>query len=188
MTITPTNGHGVMRRTPVRAFDTTPLYKQVRDALAQRIAAGEWQPRDAIPNEHDLAVEFGVSGGTMRKAMDDLEADGFIHRQQGRGTFVRERDTWPDLERDCAALFAVLGRFQPSSRPSSRAIAAVDRDGAQLMEKDDKGHQTPIVRTANELRIYAEQAMRLAAWLDRRAKEAEQSPPKANAGKRKGAA
>ena len=51
-------------------FLTRPLYLQVRDALAARIAGGEWKPNSAIPNEGDLAREFGVSSGTMRKALD----------------------------------------------------------------------------------------------------------------------
>jgi GntR family transcriptional regulator len=65
-----------------------PLYLQVRDAVAERIARGEWKPGDAIPNEGDLAREFGVSAGTMRKALEVLEGARLVTRRQGRGTFV----------------------------------------------------------------------------------------------------
>ena len=51
-------------------FLNRPLYLQLRDALAERIAGGDWKPGNAIPNESDLAREFGVSTGTMRKALD----------------------------------------------------------------------------------------------------------------------
>ena len=71
-------------------FATRPLYLQVRDALAGRIAAGEWKPETAVPNENDLAREFGVSPGTMRKALDLLEAEALVTRRQGRGTFVND--------------------------------------------------------------------------------------------------
>jgi GntR family transcriptional regulator len=64
------------------------LYLQIFDNLADRITAGEWQLGRPLPNEIDLAREFGVSGGTMRKALDKLEADRMIERRQGRGTFV----------------------------------------------------------------------------------------------------
>ena len=47
------------------AFSTKPLYVQVRDALAERIATGQWKSGTSIPNEKDLAREFGVSAGTM---------------------------------------------------------------------------------------------------------------------------
>lgn len=72
-------------------FSTRPLYLQVRDALAARIAMGEWKPNTAIPNEGDLAREFGVSSGTMRKALDMMEGERLLTRRQGRGTFVNDQ-------------------------------------------------------------------------------------------------
>lgn len=72
-------------------FSTRPLYLQVRDALAARIAMGEWKPNSAIPNEGDLAREFGVSSGTMRKALDLMEGERLLTRRQGRGTFVNDQ-------------------------------------------------------------------------------------------------
>jgi GntR family transcriptional regulator len=72
-------------------FSNRPLYLQLRDALAERIARGEWKPGSAIPNESDLAREFGVSAGTMRKALDLMEAERLLSRRQGRGTFVNDQ-------------------------------------------------------------------------------------------------
>src|SRR5438034_340762 len=72
-------------------FSNRPLYLQLRDALAERIAGGEWKPGAAIPNESDLAREFGVSAGTMRKALDLMEAERLLTRRQGRGTFVNDQ-------------------------------------------------------------------------------------------------
>jgi GntR family transcriptional regulator len=72
-------------------FLKKPLYLQLRDALAERISAGTWKPGAAIPNESDLAREFGVSAGTMRKALDMMETDRLLTRRQGRGTFVNDQ-------------------------------------------------------------------------------------------------
>jgi GntR family transcriptional regulator len=72
---------------PERLF-TQPLYLQLRDALAARMVRGEWKVGTAIPSEGDLAREFGVSKGTMRKALDLLEDESLLIRRQGRGTFV----------------------------------------------------------------------------------------------------
>jgi GntR family transcriptional regulator len=71
-------------------LSSRPLYLQLCDALAERIATGEWKPHAAIPNEGDLAREFGVSPGTMRKALDLLEGQHLVTRRQGRGTFVND--------------------------------------------------------------------------------------------------
>lgn len=72
-------------------FATRPLYLQVRDVLAARIATQEWKPNTVIPNEGDLARQFGVSSGTMRKALDLLESERLLTRRQGRGTFVNDQ-------------------------------------------------------------------------------------------------
>jgi GntR family transcriptional regulator len=62
----------------------------VRDALSERIATGEWRAGYAIPNEADLSREIGVSSGTVRKALEFLEAQKLITRRPGRGTFVND--------------------------------------------------------------------------------------------------
>ena len=71
-----------------RKFMTQPLYVQLRQALTQRISSGMWKPGDALPNEADLAREYGLSPGTVRKALDWMEQANLVVRQQGRGTFV----------------------------------------------------------------------------------------------------
>lgn len=73
------------------AFVTKPLYEQVRDTLAKSISDGTWQPGRSIPNEIDLARSYGVSVGTMRKALGSLEEEGLLTRRQGRGTFVADQ-------------------------------------------------------------------------------------------------
>jgi GntR family transcriptional regulator len=70
-----------------------PLYLQVRDAVAERIATAQFKPGAALPNEVDLAREFGVSAGTMRKALDLLESQHLLDRRQGRGTFVTDQSS-----------------------------------------------------------------------------------------------
>ena len=74
--------------TAVGRFSTRPLYLQVKDMLIQRIAAGAWRPGAAIPNEIELSRELGISVGTVRKALDEMESERLISRRQGRGTFV----------------------------------------------------------------------------------------------------
>lgn len=73
-------------------FMTRPLFLQVRDELATRVAGGIWKPGAMIPNEVDLAAELGVGQGTVRKALDLMEAEKILVRRQGRGTFVIDHD------------------------------------------------------------------------------------------------
>lgn len=66
----------------------TPLYQQIKRAVLTALASGEWKQGEAIPPEKLLAERFGVSIGTLRKAIDELAAENILIRHQGRGTFV----------------------------------------------------------------------------------------------------
>src|SRR6266404_7081927 len=71
---------------PAPAFK--PLYLQVKGLLVASLESGEWRPGEAIPSEGELAIRFGVSQGTARKAIAALAADNLVVRRQGKGTFV----------------------------------------------------------------------------------------------------
>ncbi|NDH32400.1 MAG: GntR family transcriptional regulator, partial [Betaproteobacteria bacterium] len=66
----------------------SPLYRQIKDRLMRALDRGEWQPGQLVPSESELARRFGVSQGTVRKAIEALAAEHVLIRHQGRGTFV----------------------------------------------------------------------------------------------------
>lgn len=78
---------------------TRPLYLQLADVLIARIASGEWKPGASIKNEIDLSKEFGVSVGTMRKALAVLEEARLLTRHQGKGSFVADASSQDHLNR-----------------------------------------------------------------------------------------
>ncbi len=73
---------------PTSAPSFQPLYLQIKALLEKSLDAGEWRPAEAIPSETVLAQRYGVSQGTVRKAIDALAADNLVVRRQGKGTFV----------------------------------------------------------------------------------------------------
>lgn len=66
----------------------SPLYRQIKGLLTRGLKSGEWRPGEPIPSEVELAARYGVSQGTVRKAVDELAAENLLVRRQGRGTFV----------------------------------------------------------------------------------------------------
>lgn len=64
------------------------LYRQIEDRLREEIASGRFKEGDLIPSELELAGRYGVSQGTVRKAMLNLTQEGVFYRKQGKGTFV----------------------------------------------------------------------------------------------------
>lgn len=76
-----------------------PLYKQVEKHVTQLIVEHRWKPGEMLPSEFQLASEFGVSQGTVRKALNTLTDAKVLTRKQGLGTFVAEHTGRPALYR-----------------------------------------------------------------------------------------
>jgi GntR family transcriptional regulator, arabinose operon transcriptional repressor len=68
-----------------------PRYFQIYSALLAQIKTGALQAGVALPSERQIAEQYGVARLTVVKALDLLEKDGLIDKQQGRGTFVLEQ-------------------------------------------------------------------------------------------------
>ncbi len=64
------------------------LHIQVASLLKERIRSGIWSEGTTLPSEKELCAEFDVARGTIRQALQTLENEGYLLREQGRGTFV----------------------------------------------------------------------------------------------------
>ena len=78
---------------PLSREQSTPLYDQLRQAIADRVLVNRLEPGDALPSEHQLCEEFGVSRTVVRQALAQLENEGLVLRVKGKGTFVAEPKT-----------------------------------------------------------------------------------------------
>src|ERR671927_390584 len=65
-----------------------PRYHRIAEALRQRIGDGELAAGARLPNQRQLAREFGVTLMTLRQALELLEREKLIARRHGLGTFV----------------------------------------------------------------------------------------------------
>lgn len=68
-----------------------PKYYQLKEHLKSLMQRGELVPGNQLPSEHMLAKEFKLSRHTVRQALGELENEGLIYREQGRGTFCSAR-------------------------------------------------------------------------------------------------
>lgn len=65
-----------------------PIYVQVEEQIRSLVAAGQLKPGDQLPTIRELATELRVNYNTIARAYLDLDREGVISTQQGRGTFV----------------------------------------------------------------------------------------------------
>jgi GntR family transcriptional regulator len=68
--------------------DGRPLYLQIMEQIRGRIAVGDWKPGQPIPSIRQLAVELQVSVITIKRAYLELEREGVIVTQHGKGSTV----------------------------------------------------------------------------------------------------
>lgn len=71
-----------------------PLYYQLATLLRERIVTGHYQKGEQLPPQLTLAKDYGVSRLTAREALKQLEGEGLIRQEQGRGTFVTYEHTF----------------------------------------------------------------------------------------------
>lgn len=67
--------------------DSSPKYHQLKEFIKGQILRGEILPGDKLTSENALARQFKLSRHTVRQALGELENEGLIYREKGRGTF-----------------------------------------------------------------------------------------------------
>lgn len=112
-----------MKKISSTSFTSEPenaiFYRKVKSILISEIASGVLIPGVKFPNEKTLALRFGVSIGTLRRAVEELVAENILVRQQGRGTFVRNLDQ----ERFLFQFFKLADRSGHFEYPSVKLIS-----------------------------------------------------------------
>ncbi|MEC4176684.1 GntR family transcriptional regulator [Adlercreutzia sp. R21] len=80
---------------PISAFrinekSVVPIWIQIRKRLVYLISAGKFERGERLPSVRELSVQLGVNYNTVNKVYQDLERDGYIYTQRGRGTYVSD--------------------------------------------------------------------------------------------------
>src|ERR1700746_1314528 len=70
--------------------DKRPMYLQIMERIKQRIAVGDWAEGQSIPSIRQLAVDLQVTVITVKRAYLELEREGVIVTQQGKGSHVAQ--------------------------------------------------------------------------------------------------
>ncbi|MGD1992717.1 MAG: GntR family transcriptional regulator [Anaerolineae bacterium] len=65
-----------------------PMYAQIEEQIRSMVAAGQLRPGDQLPTIRQLAADLRINYNTVARAYLDLDREGVIKTQRGRGTFV----------------------------------------------------------------------------------------------------
>lgn len=100
---------------------STPLYEQLKRNILCMIEDHTLSPGDMIPTEAQLCEQLRISRPTIRQALGDLVAQGYLCRVKGRGTFVARPDCGPRLDKSALCL-TDPETFPDSCRPRVRVL------------------------------------------------------------------
>ena len=156
---------------------------EIANSLRERIELGEWSDTLRLPNERELAADYGVARNTLRSAIDQVAADGTVTRQVGRGTFLRRvgtNDFLSVIQKLAGVspidMMAARQIFEPraaalaatnASADDLKAIAAAHAASIEALEMetferwDAELHQKIFAATRNELLNHLHEILRL---------------------------
>jgi GntR family transcriptional regulator len=112
--------------------DGRPMYLQIMEQIRRRIAVGDWKAGQPLPSIRQLAVDLQISVITVKRAYLELEREGVITTQHGKGSVVADA---PDLgvriyEAELARLLADAARLGALLGLTPRELQRRLRDAA----------------------------------------------------------
>lgn len=110
--------------TAVGGGKSVPRYVEIADEIVLQIRQGVLKPGDTVPSESELMDRYGVSGGTIRRAMTEVRASGLVETRHGKGSTVKDRPPVRHRSSD---------RFRRSLRRGGKAayLAESEQSGAE---------------------------------------------------------
>lgn len=70
--------------------DKQPIYRQLRDLVAERIMDGSFPEGEAVPSVRQVAADYQINHLTVGKAYQELVDAGLLEKRRGLGMFVRD--------------------------------------------------------------------------------------------------
>jgi GntR family transcriptional regulator len=101
-----------------------PIYRQLVEQVRQALHLGILRPGDQLPPVRDVVGQVAVNPNTVHRAYRELEHQGLVEGQAGRGTFVRE--TLPGADDPHDELRQHLGEWMQRARRAGLEDEAID--------------------------------------------------------------
>jgi GntR family transcriptional regulator, arabinose operon transcriptional repressor len=118
-------------------------YSMVKRAIQSDVLDGTYIPHQKISSESELMKQFGVSRHTVRLAIGDLVAKGWLYREQGAGTFVADRKEEQDTIQVDRKNIAIITTYI-----SDYIFPSIIRGAESILSQE--GYQVSIFSTNND--------------------------------------
>lgn len=82
----------------INKYSNIPLYIQLKNIIIEKINSGEYPQEAQIPSEQELCEIYTISRPTVRQAVSELTASGYLYKEKGKGTFVSKTKSCIDIK------------------------------------------------------------------------------------------
>jgi GntR family transcriptional regulator len=142
-----------------------PLHRQLFLILRDQVERGALEPGERLPSESALCDQYGISRITVRRALHDLSAAGFLERRHGQGTFVTDHVGTPTAPR-----LTVMDELRQTQRDTTVEVVEVGRrippgSVAQALRIESEPVAAYVLRVRSR---HGEPVMVTEAWLPAR--------------------
>lgn len=113
----------------------TPIFEQIKEQILNLINIGELKPDDKLPSVRQLASELDLNVNTVKRAYQELEAEGVTYSLLGKGVFISKtavanKTVLQNAEKE-------LLRVLSSSKAKGVSLERVFELAKQIYEKGD---------------------------------------------------
>lgn len=77
----------------IDARSAVPIFEQIKKQILEFISIGILKPKDKLPSVRSLATELGVNPNTVSKAYSELEEQGYLYSEKGKGCFIADNES-----------------------------------------------------------------------------------------------
>ena len=143
-----------------------PIYVQTAESLIRDIAAGRLLDGERLAPERRMAEDLGISVGTLRKALADLEEKGLLKRVQGSGNYIRAAKA---ADAGIYAMFR-LELVEGGGLPTADVVSVERRakpDAAPFFGPSGEGHRIRRLRRLSGTPAALEEIWLDASWVPR---------------------
>ena len=116
-----------------------PLYFQLKSIILENIKNGNLKPGDSLPTENAFTSAYGISRSTVRQALSELAAEGWVDRQTSKGTFITVPQVDENYIRSFEPFYRQISKRNQTPRTelvSINVIPATDELKTKLSLKD----------------------------------------------------
>lgn len=115
-----------------------PIYRQIVGQVMRMVAAGQCPPGTRLPSVRDVAAAHAINPMTVSKAYAQLESQGVLERQRGKGMVVCGQEGAQSIEARMQALGPALAELARQARELDLSMDRVVDALRQVMNDDER--------------------------------------------------